>query len=68
VSLSRFQHPDMSVFKDPEIVWKLHKDHHVGMIVRSNTRERVLELLDDYAQTVARDFHASAPVPDKPSA
>lgn len=68
VSLSRFQHPDMSVFKDPEIVWKLHKDHHVGMIVRSNSRERVLELLDDYARTVARDFHASAPVPDKPSA
>lgn len=58
VSLSRFQHPDMSVFNDEEVVWKIEKDYHVGIIVRSKKRERVLELLDKYAEIVARDFHA----------
>lgn len=67
VSLSRFQHPDMSGFNDPEIVWRIDKDYHVGFIVKSNSREKVLELLDDYAERVFRDFHASAPVPDKPT-
>jgi biotin carboxylase len=67
VSLSRFQHPDMSGFNDPEIVWRIDKDYHVGFIVKSDSRERVLALLDDYAERVFRDFHASAPVPDKPT-
>ena len=67
VSLSRFQRPDMSGFSDPEIVWRIDKDYHVGMIVKSEKRERVLELLDNYAERVFKDFHASAPVPDKPA-
>ena len=67
VSLSRFQHPDNSGFTEPEIVWRLNKDYHIGMIVRSGRRERVLELLDQYAERIHRDFHASAPVPKKPA-
>lgn len=58
VSLSRYQHPDMSVFDDEEVVWKINKEYHVGMIVRSKKRERVRELLDKYAAIVAKDFHA----------
>lgn len=61
VSLSRFQHPDMSVFNEPEVVWKINKEYHVGMIVRSESRARVIELLDQYIPVVYRDFHASAP-------
>lgn len=61
VSLSRFQHPDMTVFDAPEVVWKINKEYHVGMIVRSDKRERVIELLDEYLPIVYRDFHASAP-------
>ncbi|MCI4649752.1 MAG: ATPase [Phaeodactylibacter sp.] len=66
VSLSRFQHPDSSGFDDPEIVWRLRKNHHIGMIVRSSDLDRIHALLDDYAGRIHRDFHASAPVPDKP--
>lgn len=66
VSLSRYQHPDTSAFDDPEIAWRINKEYHVGMIVRSDRRERVLSLLDDYAQRVYQDFHASAPAPNKP--
>ena len=64
VSLSRFAEPDMSGFNDEEVVWKIEKRHHVGMIVRTKKRERVLELLDDYAERIQRDFHASAPAPE----
>lgn len=61
VSLSRFQHPDDSGFNDPEIQWRLRKDHHIGMILQSDKRERILELLDQYAERIRQDFHASAP-------
>ncbi|MEL6637068.1 MAG: ATP-grasp domain-containing protein, partial [Bacteroidota bacterium] len=64
VSLSRFAHPDTSSFADPEICWRMNKEHHIGMIVRSGQRERVLSLLDQYTERVLRDFHASAPAPD----
>ncbi|MEZ4886351.1 MAG: hypothetical protein R3E32_16565 [Chitinophagales bacterium] len=67
VSLIKYQHPDYSSFTDAEICWKMYKDHHIGMIVKSDKRERVLELLDQYAQRVFQDFHASAPAPDKPT-
>ncbi|MEM7572648.1 MAG: ATP-grasp domain-containing protein [Bacteroidota bacterium] len=67
VSLSRFEWPDMSGFGDPEIVWKINKRYHVGMIVQSPELDRVYALLDDYAERVGRDFHASAPAPDKPT-
>jgi biotin carboxylase len=65
VSLARFEKPDMSGFDDPEVVWKIDKKYHVGMIVTSDRSERVRELLDDYAGRIARDFHASAPAPPK---
>jgi biotin carboxylase len=66
VSLARQEHPDTSQFADPEIVWRMAKEHHVGLIVRSPNPARVRELLDDYATRVARDYHASAPPQDRP--
>ncbi|OAV43979.1 acetyl-CoA carboxylase biotin carboxylase subunit family protein [Lewinella sp. 4G2] len=65
VSLSRFERPDMSPFNDPEIVWKMDKAQHVGVIVQSESEGRVLELLDKYAGIIGRDYHASAPAPPK---
>jgi hypothetical protein len=65
VSLSRFEHPDTSSFTDPEIVWRMNKSWHIGLIVVSESSERVLELLDHYTQRIANEFHASSPAPDK---
>jgi biotin carboxylase len=65
VSLSRYEHPDTSSFTDPEIVWRMNKPQHIGLIVASESGERVRELLDDYAERIGRDFHASAPAPAK---
>jgi biotin carboxylase len=66
VSLARQEHPDTASFNDPEIVWRMDKPHHVGLIVRSASPGRVRELLADYAARVARDYHAAAPPQDKP--
>jgi len=66
ISLARYEHPDQSVFNAPEVVWKIDKKHHVGVIVTNESRDRVLSLLDEYVDIVFRDFHASAPMPDKP--
>lgn len=68
VSLTRQEWPDTSQFNDPEIVWRMtDMPNHIGLIVQSKKRERVLELLDDYAARVQRDYHASAPAPTRPS-
>ncbi|MDX2284818.1 MAG: ATP-grasp domain-containing protein [Bacteroidia bacterium] len=68
ISLARQPEPDTSAFGDPEIWWRMSREHHIGFIVRSGSQERVVELLDAYAHRVQADFHASAPAPDKPSA
>ncbi len=65
VSLSRFEYPDTSSFIDGEIVWRMDKAWHIGLIVVSDSRERVLELLDNYAKRISNEFHASLPPPDK---
>ncbi|MEM1220114.1 MAG: ATPase [Bacteroidota bacterium] len=67
VSLSRFQHPDQGPFQAPEVVWRLQKDYHVGMIVQGSDRDQLRKLLDEYAQIVHEHYHASAPVGDKSS-
>lgn len=67
VSLTRQERPDDSQFQDPEICWRMNsKSHHIGLIVRAARRERVLALLDDYAERIQRDYHASAPAPARP--
>ena len=67
VSLARQEHPDTSAYNDPEIVWRLQRPHHVGMIVKSARRERVAELLDQYVERVKKDFATVAPPRDKPT-
>ncbi len=66
VSLARQQHPDTSAYNDPEIVWRMDHEYHVGLIVKSASPERVEELLNLYAGRVQNDFHASAPPRDRP--
>jgi hypothetical protein len=61
VSLSKFQKPDHSTFNDPEIVWRIEKEYHVGLIVASKKKQRVRELLDIYCDRVRNEFHASMP-------
>jgi hypothetical protein len=66
VSLARQAVPDMSPYADPEIVWRLAKPHHAGLIVRSATAERVDQLLTQYTTRFREDFVASLPAASSP--
>ena len=66
ISLSRQERPDTSAYADPEIVYRVKKPHHVGLIVRSPTLTRTLELLGEYERRFTRDFTAVAPQPARP--
>ncbi len=67
ISLAKNKTPDYRGLKDPEVTWTLNDlDHHFGCIVKSPSRHRVVELLDQYTVLVKSEFHAAAPPPDKP--
>jgi biotin carboxylase len=65
LSLARQERPDTSDYDDPEIVFRVDKPHHVGLVVRSPDLARVRELLDDYSGRFARDFSATVPPPER---
>jgi biotin carboxylase len=67
LSLARQETPDMSAYDDPEIVVRVRKAHHAGLIVASGDSERVAMLLEGYTSRFYVDFHASAPPPERPT-
>lgn len=60
--------PDTSAFNAPEIVTRMKKHHHAGLIVCSEKAGRVRELLNQYSNEFAQRFLASMPAPEKPTA
>jgi biotin carboxylase len=66
VSLARQERPDTSSFTEPELVWRLDKQHHVGFIVRSPQKDRVEQLLSSYTERVKNEYGASAPPRERP--
>src|SRR5271154_42815 len=66
--LAKTAEPDTSMFDAPEIVYRMKKHHHAGLIVRSADPEKVRALLEDYSVRFAEKYLAIAPVPDKPTA
>nr|MDQ3804876.1 ATPase [Acidobacteriota bacterium] len=65
LSLARQEHPDTSAYDDPEIVHRVSKPNHVGLIVRSPSLARVHELLARYAERFTHDFSAFVPPPER---
>ena len=65
LSLARQERPDTSAYDDPEIVFRVDKPHHVGLVVRSPDLARVRQLLEDYSARFARDFSATVPPPER---
>ncbi|MGE3275001.1 MAG: acetyl-CoA carboxylase biotin carboxylase subunit family protein [Vicinamibacterales bacterium] len=66
VSLARQEWPDLSTYTDPEIVWRLRKRHHAGLIVASPSFARVGELVDRYSARFTADFVATLPQAERP--
>lgn len=67
ICLARQEQPDLSTYTDPEIVYRLHKSHHAGLIVRSSSHEQVEHILDRHTARFLNDFIAVLPAPDKPT-
>jgi biotin carboxylase len=67
LSLARQESPDTSAYTEPEIVYRVKKRYHVGLVVRSPRLERVEELLDQYARRFCNDFTAVAPPLERPT-
>lgn len=65
LSLARQAEPDMSGYTDAEIVKRVEKRHHAGLIVAAPDEQRVRDLVESYASRFYRDFHASAPAPER---
>jgi biotin carboxylase len=66
ISLAKQERPDTAAYNDPEVVWRMHKKNHAGLIVASPDYQRVEALLNSYAERFVHDFLAVAPLPDKP--
>lgn len=67
LSLARQEEPDTSAYDDPEVVYRVRKPHHAGLIVASADPQRVEALLEDYGRRFASEFLATAPLPERPT-
>lgn len=65
LALSKEDVPDTSHYTDEEIVYRVKKPKHVGLIFFSEKQERVGELLDIYAERITNDFLAVAPAKER---
>jgi biotin carboxylase len=65
VSLARQEYPDDSAYQEKEIFWRMKKRHHVGLVVRSQSPDRIKELLDGYTKRFYDDFFATHPAIEK---
>ncbi|HQV68509.1 MAG TPA: ATP-grasp domain-containing protein [Thermoflexales bacterium] len=61
ICLAKQQHPDMSGYTDGEIVYRMNKEYHAGLIVSSPDADRVQSLLETYTHRFAQDFLNWAP-------
>jgi biotin carboxylase len=67
ICLARQAHPDMSGYNDPEIVWRLNRHHHAGLIVCDDSADRVEKLIGEYSGRFLEEFCAVMAAPDKPT-
>jgi biotin carboxylase len=66
VSLARQEWPDTSGYCEAEIVWRMNKRYHAGLILQSTDPARIKELLGDYTRRFYEDFYATQPLPKRP--
>lgn len=59
--LARQDWPDLGAYQEPEIVWRLQKLNHAGLLVASPDPARVQALLGEYSRRFEHDFLAVLP-------
>lgn len=66
-SLANEAHPDTTAFNDPEVWWRMNREHHIGFILQSESPEQIRLLLDNYMNRIQTSVHASMPLGNKPT-
>lgn len=67
ISLAREEWPSTAEFTDPEIVWRMKKPWHIGMILRAQSPERVEQLLGQYSERILEQYMAYQPPQQRPT-
>jgi len=65
LALANTDEPDTSSYTDEEIVYKVIRPKHVGMIFHSKDRQRIDDLITIYTERITTDFLAVAPVKER---
>lgn len=65
LALANQDKPDTSHYNDAEIVYRVAKPKHVGLIFHSPKEKRVSELLRTYTERITTDFLAVAPAKER---
>ncbi|MER3631010.1 MAG: ATPase [Blastocatellia bacterium] len=65
LALSKTDEPDTSHYTDPEIVYRVRKPRHVGLIFHSKDIGRIADLLQLYTRRITEDFLATAPAKER---
>jgi biotin carboxylase len=68
LTLAREPDPDLSSYDAPEVVTRIQKHHHAGVIVVTPDSHRLDHLLTEYAGRFQHEFMAWQPVPESPTA
>ena len=63
--LSKDEQPDTSPYAEEEIVYRVSKPKHVGLIFHSKNQARISELLRNYSERITNDFLAVAPAKER---
>jgi biotin carboxylase len=66
-SLSKQEWPDLDDYNDPEVCWRLKKAYHAGLIVKSSSKERINQLVNEYTKRFYNDFFTTAKMGERPS-
>lgn len=61
LSLANQEKPDTSHYTDAEIVYRVSKPKHVGLIFHSEKRERIDELINVYTERIVQEFLTIVP-------
>lgn len=63
--LAKQDWPNLEVYNDPEVVWRLKKEHHAGIILTTPEADRMTHLLGEYTRRFQEDFLMVLPPRDK---
>jgi len=65
ISLAKQKTPDLSSFTDKEIVWRLDKNYHAGLILVAKEHKDLIELSNKNIERFYKDFFTTQPIQDK---